>query len=114
MVNKHLKYYADRLEGISNIPFDELISKGRRREFMYPKHAIAYLLCRHFTTTEVGELLGIDHSTVIHRRDVIRDWLTFGFHCFERSFARKINKIDEPNFENSDPEELFYSEICLP
>lgn len=114
MVNKYLKYYADRLGDITNIPFDELISKGRRREFMHAKHALAYLLCRHFSTLKVGELLGIDHSTVIHRRDVVRDWLSFGFNCFERTFAQMVQKIEEPNFEKSDPEELFYSEICLP
>jgi hypothetical protein len=52
----------------SNIPADQILQKNRSRKFLIPRQIYTYLLRKilKLTLNEIGEILGSDHTTVIH------------------------------------------------
>lgn len=77
------------------ITVDDIKSKKRSNEIVYPRH-IAMYLCRELTDLplkSIGERLGRDHSTVMHALDKIKDDMknTPDLHSNIEIIKKKIN-----------------------
>lgn len=74
-----------------DIVFDKLKKRSRKREIREPRQVIMYLLCLYTSMNlkEIGKIFGgYDHTTVIHARKQIHDYL-----CTDIDMARRVMKI---------------------
>ena len=65
---------------ISNITKSSLLSKTRKREVIYARQLCMFIMTTEFNLklAKTGLLFGLDHATVIHSRDKIKDWVDIG------------------------------------
>lgn len=74
-----------------DIHFDKLKKRSRKREIREPRQVIMYLLCLYTSLPlkAIGNIFGgYDHTTVIHARKLIYDYL-----CTDVELSRRIMKI---------------------
>lgn len=59
------------------VTFEELKAKSRKREYVFPRHLLMYLLTKKagMTLADAGRLLDRDHTTVIHAIKCIEDYI---------------------------------------
>lgn len=62
---------------IYGITVDNILSRRRIRRYVDARAVICYLLCviRGFSTTEVGEILNRNHSSIVYFNKKTKDWL---------------------------------------
>jgi len=66
---------------IYGITVNDILSRRRLRRFADARAVICYLLCftQGYSTTEVGRVLGRDHSSVVYFNKKTMDWLRTPF-----------------------------------
>jgi chromosomal replication initiator protein len=67
---------------------DEIKSKSRRQPIPLAKSIVCYLSKENYTTSKIGDALGIDHSTVVYHQQKIS-----GMCQVYPKFAREIETI---------------------
>jgi len=62
---------------IYGITVDNILSRRRIRRYVDARAVVCYLLCsiRGFSTTEVGEILNRNHSSIVYFNKKTKDWL---------------------------------------
>ena len=76
-IRKHLKPVTICLNELEEwLPY--AFTQGRKKEVIEERALFCYLACKHgWMTKEVSNYLGIDHTTVIHHRETIKDQLPY-------------------------------------
>jgi hypothetical protein len=62
---------------ISGVPAELILQKNRKRKFLIPRQIYSYLLRKKLKLTlhQIGEILGSDHTTVIHSVQKVEELL---------------------------------------
>ncbi|HWJ30178.1 MAG TPA: helix-turn-helix domain-containing protein [Flavisolibacter sp.] len=60
------------------VTLEFLQQRTRERPVAYKRQLLMYFLVSLTTLTykEIGDLFGMDHSTVVHSKDRVKDWLS--------------------------------------
>ena len=76
------RYEGDYIIGIGceyfKIERDTLLSKGRKEAVVYPRQCVIYVICLMTDTylTDIAKMFNKkDHSTIIHARQTIQDYM---------------------------------------
>ncbi len=79
------------IASFNNVTYDHIISKSRKKEYVLVRHLFCYfaVVRAGFATTETGYFLNRDHSTVIHGRDSINDYL-----FYDKQVKRIVEEIE--------------------
>jgi hypothetical protein len=77
VIRKHLKPVTICLNELEEwLPY--AFTQGRKKEVIEERALFCYLACKHgWMTEEVGGYLKLDHATVIHHRDTVKDQLPY-------------------------------------
>jgi hypothetical protein len=77
VIRKHLKPVTICLNELEEwLPY--AFRTGRKKEVIEERALFCYLACKHgWMTKEVSNYLGLDHSTVIHHRETVKDQLPY-------------------------------------
>lgn len=68
----------------------DLLKKTRQRRVVDVRHALSFSLRRRkYTTTEIGEMIGKDHATVLHAERKVKN-----LYLTDRSFTMLVDAIE--------------------
>ena len=68
--NTDLKRRFTELCNILEIDRDSMLERNRRNKVVRPRHVLIYILWNEgYSSTDIGTLLNLDHSTVLHGRN---------------------------------------------
>jgi chromosomal replication initiation ATPase DnaA len=68
--NTDLKRRFTELCNILEIDRDSMLERNRRNKVVRPRHVLIYILWNEgYTSTDIGTLLNLDHSTILHGRN---------------------------------------------
>ncbi len=84
----------------SDINRQDLISKSRKREIIYPRHLLAYTMYRTglFSLKEIGlNLGGRNHATIINAKDMVEDLLSVEDDIMYPLYLKIKHLINENN-----------------
>lgn len=74
----------------TGIPQKDVFSKSRKAEIVEARHLLCYLLNKDLTTMDVGKVMGLDHSTVVHAVKKIKDLLSIN----DKRIVELVNKVE--------------------
>jgi chromosomal replication initiation ATPase DnaA len=80
-----------------NKSFEELRNSSKARKVVYPRQVIMYFLSEYTDMTYlcIGKLFGRDHTTVIHSKDLIKNFIKV-----EDGVSDEIDKIKQKIINN--------------
>lgn len=78
------------ISSVTGIPIPEILGKSRKSEIVEARHLLCYSLRKRHTTSEVGRMVNIDHSSVVHAVKKIKDLLSIN----DKRAVELISKID--------------------
>ena len=90
--NPDLSELLNQVIRVTGIPLENIMSKSRKREFVYPRHIFCYIANRtnRFTQQEMVEKLNrVNHATAINGITKIK-----GFLDYDKSVIADINEFD--------------------
>ena len=101
--NNPLGKFIDELSMAMGVEPSVIRSGVRKREVVYPRFIIMYILWReNISLTRIGmNLGGRDHSTIIHGRDSVLDWIESRDRLI-LSYFKMINHIWQLDVEHPD------------
>lgn len=101
-VNKEIMVYPKEIiaatANVYGVSVDDIIGRSRKRAITDARHVAIYLT-RHntlLTMTDIGDIFGRDHATVIHSINKVEDMLKFDRLMKEnyRLISKKIQSND--------------------
>lgn len=104
--NKHkIQFVFIAIAEISGVPLQHLLGKCRKREFIDWKHIARYIciMNRYGTLQYIAtELNCMDHSSLIHSRNLVNDLLDSGDREMTYKYNLVKHLINETNKEKKD------------
>lgn len=78
VVSKSRELVINAVCGHFGVTLEFLQKRTRERPIAYKRQLLMYFLVHHTNETykEIGDLFGMHHSTVIHSKDRVKDWLS--------------------------------------
>lgn len=78
-----------------------ILERTRRREVCEPRQVAAYLLLKNtdYTLHEIAEILHVDHSTVVHCRKVVNDFIDSRNRGFQKRWGELIDVYNQIKVE---------------
>jgi chromosomal replication initiation ATPase DnaA len=87
-----------------NISRSEILGLSRKRDTMYARHLLTYIMYRTrlFPLTEIGRMIGgRNHATIIHSRDVAEDLISVKDGIMYPLYLKVKHLINENNTSSS-------------
>lgn len=74
------------------VSVDDLKSKRRFRNLLYPRHTVFYLLDKYSKSSlkEIGQIFNRDHTTVVNGRDIMQDLIDT-----EKQMRERVERLEE-------------------
>ncbi len=90
---------------VTEISRENIVSKCRKREYVGARHLCLFFIRNYFpeiSLKQIGEMFGngMDHTTVIHAREKIKDLLEIGDYYFTQNVRAIEAQITSINSEN--------------
>lgn len=83
----------DHIEKITEEKLSFFTKRNRKREYIYKKQIVIYFLLTkgNYKLLEIGKIFGLDHSTVIHTKKIVRERILNPSYPEYREFWDKLN-----------------------
>lgn len=85
-----------------NMSLDDVCGRSRKQEVVYTRMMIAHFLRQYtsLSTTEIGKLIGRDHSTILHYLATYESEFRFNkdFRNFAKSIKEELDDIPKDPF----------------
>lgn len=74
---------------------DQIKLRNRTQNIVLVRQLICYIAVNHmgFTVTSVGQMIGRDHSTVIHSRNTFRDMLELNYTQETEAYKHTMHRL---------------------
>lgn len=78
VVSKDREIVIESVCNYFGVTIEFLQQRTRERRVVYKRQLLMYFLVSLTTETykEIGDMFGMDHSSVIHSKDKVKDWLS--------------------------------------
>ena len=83
--------FAKYHKAMLDVSGEDCTERTRRRSVVWARNIVAWQMTEDcFTTTQIGRCLGLDHSTVCHCRDAVKEMLGVSYYAWDAMVLAKM------------------------
>lgn len=111
-MNTQLNIILHAVADIAGVKAEQVRGKRRFRELVLPRQIYAYIgVKKGYTLSEVGRVIGQDHTTVIHSRDTITNYIKVkDYLCMD--FIDRLTKKYSFGIDELQADKKYSGEYC--